>query len=153
MNLDHFRPKGLPEFVHLICDPHNLVWCCRRCNGLKLDHWPAKSTDSTFVGEQGFIDPFIENRLEYFAVQEDGSLIPLKPPAHYMIDLLGLNYHIPCKLREMRLQSFELLKMIDEEIAYLQTKAELSLDEVYLIALLQKKRLVCEHHLDFTLYP
>ena len=151
MNLDHFRPKGLLEFKYLINDPNNLLWCCSRCNGLKSDRWPAVGTDLTFLNDEGFIDPFTENRLDYFSIQEDGSLLPLKPPAQYMIELLGLNL-FPRKLREMRLQSHRLVKKIDEAVAYLNKQTNLSANEISMLTLLQESRVEHEKVLDFKLY-
>lgn len=102
MELDHFKPSGRPEFKGLLNDPRNLVYSCRSCNGLKTEFWPALGTVHTFVGDDGFIDPFEVDRLQYFAVRANGRIHAKKPPASYMIRLLGLDRPFMQRLRERR---------------------------------------------------
>jgi len=33
--IDHFYPKGQPEFVHLTHNWDNLFYCCAKCNGIR----------------------------------------------------------------------------------------------------------------------
>lgn len=108
MQLDHFRPESFPEFEALSNDPLNLHYACARCNRWKWDHWPARGTPYTHDGANGFIDPFKEDRLEYFEVKSDGQLEAVKPPAAYMIGLLHLKREYLRKLREKRLLLAEL---------------------------------------------
>ncbi len=107
MSLDHFRPKSYPEFSDLIHDPHNLTWACRRCNELKHNHWPALGTTETISGNEGFVDPFAEDRRDYFRVLSTGELRPLKPPAPYLISLLLLNRFAVRRIRKQRALSAE----------------------------------------------
>ena len=100
MELDHFRPKKYPEHSHLVDDPNNLVWSCRGCNRLKGVHWPALGTDSVVLNDEGFLDPFSDDRRDYFLVRQDGELVPLKAPAQYMVVLLALNRPSRQRLRE-----------------------------------------------------
>jgi hypothetical protein len=102
MELDHFRPGGLAAFKALLNDPSNLVYSCRSCNGLKRQLWPALGTVYTFVGNEGFVDPFAVNRRRYFAVRANGRIEAKKPPASYMIKLLGLDRTFMRRLRERR---------------------------------------------------
>jgi hypothetical protein len=102
MELDHFRPQKYKEHEHLVNDPNNLVWACRGCNRLKSDHWPALGIVGTVLGNEGFIDPFEQDRQDYFAVLEDGKVVALRPPAGYMITLLALNRSSRKRLRELR---------------------------------------------------
>ncbi len=102
MQLDHFRPESFPEFEHLINDPRNLHYACGRCNLWKSDWWPARGSDATHNGTEGFIDPFIENRQSYFQINPDGSIHPLRAPAGYMIRLLRLDREFLRKTRELR---------------------------------------------------
>jgi uncharacterized protein (TIGR02646 family) len=37
--LDHFRPKGRPEFYRLVCAWDNLFMACTACNGAKQEKW------------------------------------------------------------------------------------------------------------------
>ena len=72
MELDHFRPRKYRLHYHLVNDPTNLVWSCRGCNNLKRDHWPALGTDSSIRDNEGFVDPFYDNRADFFRVESDG---------------------------------------------------------------------------------
>jgi len=108
MQLDHFRPESFTEFEALVNDPLNLHYACARCNRWKWDNWPARGTPHTHDGENGFVDPFKEDRSEYFEVKSDGRVEALKPPANYMIRLLHLQREYLRKLREKRLLLAEL---------------------------------------------
>jgi hypothetical protein len=122
MQLDHFRPESFPEFEHLGNDPRNIHYACPRCNLWKSDKWPARGTPNTHNGTEGFVDPFIEDRLTYFSVRPDGQIEPLRHPAKYMIGLLHLQREFLRKLREKRLLMFELRAKRDT------LKAELEAD-------------------------
>lgn len=108
MQLDHFRPESFREFEHLANDPLNLHYACGRCNLFKSNHWPARGTPYTHDGESGFIDPFVENRAEYFRIRSDGTIEPVKPPARYIIGLLHLDREHLRKLRLLRILVAEL---------------------------------------------
>ena len=103
MQIDHFRPESFPEFEHLINDPLNLHYSCGRCNLWKSNNWPARGTPHTHNGTDGFVDPFSEDRLNYFEIKSDGQIEPLQPPAKYIIGLLNLKREYLRKLREKRL--------------------------------------------------
>ena len=102
MQLDHFRPESFEEFGALINDPRNLHYACGRCNLLKSNHWPARGTDATHNGRDGFVDPFADDRLKYFEIAVNGEIRALKSPAHYMIRLLRMDREFLRKLRELR---------------------------------------------------
>lgn len=152
MNLDHFRPKSIQAYAHLVNDPNNLVWTCFRCNRLKWNHWPAVDVDSTFLNDEGFIDPFTELRTEYFEIQECGKLKALKPPASYMIELLGLNSHTPRKRRERRFIVSKQLEKIEQQLNDLKGKSLVSDAEKQIILLLEESKQIQERYLDFNLY-
>jgi hypothetical protein len=120
MQLDHFRPEAL--FVALINDPLNLHYGCARCNLLKSKHWPAGQANYCHDGETGFIDPFAEDRAEYFKVGDDGTLSALRPPAKYLIGLLHLQRE---HLRKLRLRR---LLLADFEVQIDRVKAEAEAD-------------------------
>jgi hypothetical protein len=103
MQIDHFRPESFPEFEHLINDPLNLHYACTRCNLWKSNNWPARGTPHTHDGINGFVDPFVEDRLNYFSITPDGQVEPLRPPANYIIGLLHLKREFLRKVREKRL--------------------------------------------------
>lgn len=120
MQLDHFRPESFPEFEHLINDPRNIHYACSRCNLWKSDWWPARGSDTTHNGSEGFLDPFADNRLTYFEVLPDGRIQPLRPPAAYMIRLLRLDREYMRKLRELRM----LKQLWRQRVAQIRSKAE-----------------------------
>ncbi len=132
MELDHFRPKSISAYNHLHNDPNNLVIGCRRCNNLKGNKWPAQESQESFVGDSGFIDPFQHPRHEFFRVSQNGELIPLKPPAKYLVDILELNRQSRRKLRELRLQHFDLIQQLEQKAndlkKVLENTPELSLE-------------------------
>ena len=113
MQLDHFRPESFEEFVALINEPLNLHYACGRCNLLKSNHWPARCTDGTHNGRDGFIDPFVEDRLHYFKMATNGEISALKSPARYMIRLLRLDREFLRKLRQIR----QLRERLREKVA------------------------------------
>jgi hypothetical protein len=102
MQLEHLRPQSYPEFEHLINNPQNIHYACGRCNLWKSDWWPARGSDGTHNGSEGFLDPFAEDRRTYFEVAPDGAIKALRPPAGYMIRLLRLDREFMRKLRELR---------------------------------------------------
>ncbi len=108
MTLDHLRPKAFGVYKNLKNDPRNLVWSCHTCNNKKENHWPALGTSYTHVGGMGFLDPFIDNRREYFKVRESGEIEALKDPAQYMIQVLLLNRTMAQKLREKRIRNYQI---------------------------------------------
>jgi len=121
MQLDHFRPEVL--FEALINDPLNLHYGCARCNLLKSKHWPAGQAQHCHDGEKGFVDPFAEDRAEYFAVGDDGAILALRHPAKYVIGLLHLQRE---HLRKLRLRR-QLLAEFEVQIDRVKTEAEAEL--------------------------
>ena len=149
MRIDHFRPKE--KFPMLVNDPYNLVWSCDFCNSNKSNHWPALGTNDAFVGNEGFIDPFEENRLDYFKVQSDGSIIPLKPPAGYIVEQLLLNYITPKTKRQLRYRAHQLIPTLERKIAKLEQKNSLSDEEAETLSTFQELKADCQVQLDFSL--
>ena len=107
MQLDHFRPESFPEFAHLINDPRNIHYACGRCNIWKSDWWPARGSDNTHNGSEGFVDPFSQDRLSHFEITPNGTIKPLRAPAGYLIRLLRLDREFLRKLRELRILKHE----------------------------------------------
>jgi len=122
MQIDHFRPESFPEFEHLINDPLNLHYACARCNLWKSNNWPARGTPHTHDGTDGFVDPFVEDRLNYFAVKPDGQIEPIRSPASYIVGLLHLEREFLRKVREKR------MLMVEWRALRTKLKAELQAD-------------------------
>lgn len=116
MTLDHFKPQYTYE--HLKNDPNNLVWTCSKCNGFKGNICPVCGTihksSCTISNSGGFIDPFVENKHDYFDILPDGRLEALKVPAHFMIDTLMLNRTGAKKIRENRNKRYERRQKFEE---------------------------------------
>lgn len=111
MQLDHFRPqKHFPALVH---EPTNLVLGCAKCNRSKWYHWPSDKTPDApcYNGNVGFIDPFRENRSDFFSVKENGEIECLKVPANYIVKLLNLNRKARLQVRRMRLIRHEVMEL------------------------------------------
>lgn len=122
MTLDHFRPKSFPEFRALQHKPDNLVWACRLCNGNKDSRWPAIGTDGTYDGEKGFVDPFFDDRRQFFDVGTNGTLIPLADPAQWMILNLRLNRTTAQQRRQARINDYAIC---EKYTAYCARKEEM----------------------------
>lgn len=152
MHLDHFRPKGLPQFKHLLYNPNNLVWACSKCNNLKSDKWPAHQLDELTFGGEGFIEPFVDDRKEYFQIADNGELVPQKPPAEYLIILLALDRIALQKIREKRLLNFQMMTRIDEFLIEFARKPSLTETELQIYELLTEQKKLCSIALDFDLH-
>lgn len=114
--LDHFRPQE--KFSHLKNDPNNLVVACAKCNRNKSAHWPVDvGLGVSHHGEVGFIDPFENNRLDFFSVDVCGALAPKQNPSEYLIKLLGLNRPSRVVVRRNRI----LHRRIDDLILLAET--------------------------------
>lgn len=112
MVLDHFRPQKI--FPDLRSSPFNLVISCPRCNRLKWHNWPVSpDINQSHDGVVGFIDPFLESRLDYIRVGEDGTIEPLKGPAPYLVELMDLNRTNRVLVRKRRLLSKKMSELID----------------------------------------
>lgn len=66
-HVEHFRPKGLPIYEHLMNDWGNLFLACPQCNGAKKDKFPVRFNGDIVRhpektgGEQLLIDPSDKN--------------------------------------------------------------------------------------------
>ena len=154
MTLDHFRPQAYYE--NLQNDPLNLVLCCPVCNRKKADDWPAydQRHGGLIVGNSGYIDPFADNRSLYFQVSDDGSLVPLRHPASYMIRLLVLNRSAAKRIRRRRIQLYENLLALESYFEAAITKLERKLntlttdDQACMQRKLEEKLLLLENLRD-----
>ena len=86
--LDHFRPRSLPQFAGLSNDFYNLYYSCHICNVTKRDRWPGSFQEAAGYG---FVDLCSEAFSDHFQEQVDGSWSPLSRKAEYTLDKLRLN--------------------------------------------------------------
>lgn len=114
-HIDHFRPKSIAAFSHLINDICNLFYACPICNRFKKDDWPANPD----LAIPSYPDPSITNYSTIFTFsittfQISGN----NPSANYVIHRLYLNRpQLVYERRETNLKNKEL--QLFQEIAQL----------------------------------
>ena len=108
-------------------------------------------SDETEIDGEGFVDPFLEDRADYFFVQEDGKISALKSPARYIIALLNLNRPTPVQRRKARILSSELLPLLLNDIIRLEMKTDLSSEEEQELYLKKMSLELTSIQLDFSL--
>jgi uncharacterized protein (TIGR02646 family) len=87
--VEHYRPKALARFRMLAYEWTNLLWACRRCNGLKADRWE----DATPL-----LDPCADDPEEHLT-WSDAVLVATTSRGEYTLALLDLNGLHPGNLR------------------------------------------------------
>jgi hypothetical protein len=122
--IDHFRPHSRPEFEHLKDVPTNFHHSCARCNNWKRAKWPSKIPDAPHDGWIGFIDPFNDDRRNYFEVQPDGELRALHPVGNYLIRLFALNRPFLCLQRLRRILRAQLKDFAEVRLREWEAAAE-----------------------------
>jgi hypothetical protein len=94
--LDHFRPKSLPQFAKLINDFFNLYYACHVCNHIKAFRWPSPEQEAKgYV----FIDFCQEKFSLHFREDENGRWIPQTLAGEYTAERLNLNSNHLVELR------------------------------------------------------
>jgi hypothetical protein len=87
MTIDHFRPKGLQQFAHLIAEYGNLYYCCGECNTYKGDRWPS---ETEFEADLRFVDVCAEDLFDHIAA-ENGVIVGQTPPGKFTVANLRLD--------------------------------------------------------------
>jgi uncharacterized protein (TIGR02646 family) len=110
--IDHFRPKGRPEFYELVCEWSNLFLACSACNNAKQDQWDEallRPDDPDFRFERYF---------EYH--DESGRLLPSaaassddQARALRTIEIFDLNRRGACSNRR---RTVEWIRRISPEV-------------------------------------
>ena len=85
-DMDHFRPRS--RFPELGRNFYNHYYCCKRCNSIKSDKWPAED-----VLAQGicFVDLCVSRFEDHYQLNEDQSWSPITRSAAYTIEQLRLD--------------------------------------------------------------
>jgi hypothetical protein len=86
--LDHFRPKSLPQFAHQVNDFYNIYYSCHVCNRSKGAKWPD---DELLSNGYRFLDLCVEDFSQHFREENNGFWTPLTKPAEYTEERLRLN--------------------------------------------------------------
>lgn len=85
--VDHYKPKGIPRFAHLVCAYENLYYCCSNCNSRKNNDWPLDEK----------VGPYIVNPCNYEMTShlwfdgKTGRVEPRTPYGKHTEELLQLN--------------------------------------------------------------
>ncbi len=96
--LDHFRPKSLPQFESLARDFYNLYYACHPCNRLKRNAWPDPALEADgYV----FVNFCAETFSSHFQENPDGSWSPLSRGGAYTLERLRLNRKHLVRIRRL----------------------------------------------------
>ncbi|WP_128547186.1 HNH endonuclease [Larkinella soli] len=87
-HIDHYRPKSLPEFIHLENDILNLFYACPICNRFKSNDWPNDSDDLELVC---YPDPSKIDYSHLFKMDDNFLLHGNVVAARYLVERLFLN--------------------------------------------------------------
>lgn len=149
MEIDHFRPQS-----SFTCDkndvhnPINLMWSCRGCNNTKSNTWNSDEYGDPNI----FIDPFENNRKEYFNVLDDGEFEAIRGEAQIIINVLKLNRKHRKKKRFARLNAY---KTYQKLLRRRKMIADLDLPDAekeLIMGLQDDAEELCLTTLDFDLY-
>lgn len=109
--VDHYRPKGRPEFARLATLYENLFYACNCCNSRKGKHWP---TD-----EQWDRGEFIPNPCDHVMFQHlryNGTKVETRSSAGKHADkILMLNDEDSIKYREFVLDGIHMAELQKRE--------------------------------------
>ena len=102
--VDHYRPKSLDRFKHLITEYSNLLYTCDLCNNLKSSIWPS---DDPLTDGIGWLDPCEHNLEEHYCYNEEENykLIYFTDVGKWMTIVLALDH--PTRIEKFR----EIVKM------------------------------------------
>ena len=103
--VDHFRPKSRPEFLHLACEYSNLLYSCDHCNNMKRDLWPS---DQPLVDGIGWLDPCDHDLADhyYYGFRDEAfELVCVTKIGRWMALTLGLDQ--PARISRRRILAEE----------------------------------------------
>jgi hypothetical protein len=87
-HIDHFRPKSLPQFSHLVNDYNNLYYVCADCNRFKSNTWPSPELEHLGFF---FLDPCKDDPVGHWWVNLRGFIQPASRAGEYTIARINLN--------------------------------------------------------------
>lgn len=85
--IDHYRPKGIPRFLNLICTYGNLYYCCGSCNSRKNDYWPTDEKTGLFIVAP--CERVMASHLRFNST--NGTIDSKTPEGQFTEELLQLN--------------------------------------------------------------
>jgi uncharacterized protein (TIGR02646 family) len=110
--IDHFRPKGRPEFHELVCEWTNLFLACSACNNAKQDQWDEallRPDDPDFRFERYFEYHHESGRLQPSAAASPDD----QARARRTIEIFDLNRRGACANRR---RTVEWIRRISAEV-------------------------------------
>lgn len=88
-HVEHFRPKSLSQFNHLLKEYENLFYACAICNRFKSNDWPNDPViDHSIIS---YPDPKNVDYNTLFFCEENGILKGSYIASRYMVEKLNLN--------------------------------------------------------------
>lgn len=118
-DVEHFRPKGRPEFAHLQFEYSNLYYACRGCNTGKGPLWPDEDDDSW-----RFVDPCEEALYPvYLNIVPGGTIVPVRAPGTRLHEIFKFDKRRGVRtfllLRERRGELYDAIRAGDLDRALL----------------------------------
>ncbi|MDP1548037.1 MAG: hypothetical protein Q8L87_18660 [Anaerolineales bacterium] len=111
--VDHYRPKGIPRFAHLVCDYANLYYCCGSCNSRKNNDWPVDEKAGPYVVNPCNYEMASHLRFDH----STGRVEPKTPHGRHTEELLQINDDATV---QYRLNTLHLVRVMSAEIELLQ---------------------------------
>lgn len=111
--VDHYKPKGIHRFAHLVSAYENLYYCCGNCNSRKNDYWASDENAG----------PHIVNPCDYEMAghlrfdSKTGRVEPKTPHGKHTEELLQLNDEA---VVQYRLNALKIVQVFSAEIAELE---------------------------------
>ncbi|RDY65465.1 hypothetical protein DX912_17340 [Lysobacter soli] len=103
--VDHYRPKSISKFAHLVCSYENLFYCCSACNSRKGAYWPDDETAGPYVVNP--CDHEMASHLKFDSAT--GRMDPKSAYGRHTEELLLLNDEESVAYRRSTLQVLRLL--------------------------------------------
>ncbi|WP_151999504.1 MULTISPECIES: HNH endonuclease [unclassified Imperialibacter] len=115
-HVEHYRPKSIARFRHLIDDFNNLYYACSICNCFKGNDWPNDPPSNPSIPLVYYPEPSKMDYNKLFVVREDWIINGQSVAAKYLVEKLYLNR--PQLILERR--SKFLLNRLEKEVKHLQ---------------------------------
>lgn len=102
-HIEHFKPKSIEEFQHLIHEYGNLYFACCICNCFKASYWEEPKND---FSNSAFPNPSQIDYSQLFQINEDATISGKNVTGNFIIHKLYLNR--PQLVLERKLRSLNL---------------------------------------------
>ena len=110
-DVEHFRPKSLPQFSHLEVVYSNLLYACSICNTYKSNDWPS---DDPINDGRGYLDPCEHDYDDHFAIVSEVEIKGRSGVGQYMVEHLHLNRVQLQNLRRRRVEAESMHRQVSD---------------------------------------